>query len=249
MTTAKNQPVLPCNLYDEREFVSCKFYFLTSRFVVSIYQWSFVRRLLLSSFSEYGFSRPINSQQCAKDDNIIALDACIKGELKKIVSKGYRLLPGDKCDPTNGFKPDATKQVALNKHCGKDEQGTDFKGVVKESKPIAAQKKTAAPVKKSTDKSKFIWIACGVCLALIACVLLAVMLTRYWQIRKRDVSLKFSLLTDAHENDFSASMDADLLDAGVQKSTQNGARANGVEGKTNAILRSYHDDSDVDILE
>lgn len=207
---------------------------------------------MLSSFSEYGFSRPINSQKCAKDNNIIALDACIKGELKKIVSKGYRLLPGDKCDPANGFKPDATKQVALNKHCGKDEQGTDFKGVVKKSKPIQSnpQKQTAAQVKKtSLDKSKFIWIACGVCLALIVCVLLAVVLTRYWQIRKRDVSLKFSLLTDAHENDFSASMDADLLDAGVQKSTQNGARANGVEGKTNAILRSYHDDSDVDILE
>ncbi|KAH9512967.1 Sortilin [Bulinus truncatus] len=56
---------------------------------------------------DFGFYRPEGSTECKQQENIKAedIDICSEGHVDKLITVGYRLIPGNKCNVENGFKP------------------------------------------------------------------------------------------------------------------------------------------------
>ncbi|GAB6029603.1 Sortilin [Chamberlinius hualienensis] len=66
---------------------------------------------------DYGFYRPNNDQKCVETPSFKGeeLDICLDGEEKKIVTSGYRKIPGDVCE--NGFDPGDRYEKSIKLKC------------------------------------------------------------------------------------------------------------------------------------
>ncbi|XP_050412242.1 sortilin [Patella vulgata] len=206
---------------------------------------------------DYGFERPAGSDACKKSPNIVNdLYICKHGDEEKLITNGYRLIPGDVC--TGGFKP-TEKLVDLKKDC---EEG---KKVLVE----LAEKHKAEPIidtNKSGAHHAIVTIIIVIVLVVVV-TLSSYFLYKMYLLRKHKVVYRYSLLNQSQTDnqDFDANLEGvltntDSLYNDTSDEEQDTTRSNGnpfevtkprrSQGGMNgsAPVQSYHDDSDDDLL-
>ncbi|ESO99480.1 hypothetical protein LOTGIDRAFT_231095 [Lottia gigantea] len=218
---------------------------------------------------EFAFKRPAGSDLCLVDPNFKSgeLDVCEKGEIIKLITNGYRKIPGDVC--VGGFQP-KDEHVDMKAKCDsrikeevlKDEGKVDKHSQNKESEPT---KHTAISGTHST------LVTVIVIIVLVSVVTIAsFFLYKIYLLRKHKVVYRYSLLAQnqGENQDFDANLEGVLTnnsslyndDSDEEQDTaksngnpfENNYRSTGSSNVnvTNNIppVKSYHDDSDDDLL-
>ncbi|XP_078482964.1 sortilin isoform X2 [Ciona intestinalis] len=85
----------------------------------------------LDYLCDYGYTRSTDGRTCERDTSAsnTNMDVCIEGTEEVILTKGYRKIPGDKCQ--GGFNPNHQVE-SLKKSCAKTEEVKDNFGVDKD---------------------------------------------------------------------------------------------------------------------
>ncbi|XP_064632008.1 sortilin-like isoform X2 [Lineus longissimus] len=212
---------------------------------------------------DYGYWRPINKLECTRNKNVTQEVICLHGKEEKLITQGYRKIPGDIC--TDGFEPKADKQQDLFKKCSEGEKFIN---------PESNAKAGASP--KSGGSAGLV---AGVVVIVLVLVLLMTgfFVRKCYLLRKTNVTYKYSMLHQNEEydydNDFENALSTShslyqdseeevMANFGlppphsqeVDNSSQS-KLANGrpkiprpvANGKPK--VQSYHDDSDDDMLE
>ncbi|XP_070193615.1 sortilin-like isoform X2 [Littorina saxatilis] len=67
---------------------------------------------------DYGYHRTKGQDKCVEDSNFRGpeIDVCFRGHEQKVISEGYRKLPGDVCNEQSGFSP-TSKRINLTTVC------------------------------------------------------------------------------------------------------------------------------------
>ncbi|KAL4226601.1 Sortilin [Mactra antiquata] len=156
---------------------------------------------------DYGYFRPGGSDECIEEKDFKGpeIDICLRGHDEKLVSMGYRKIPGDQC--VNGFHP-TSKVIDLGIVC--DEFS---KNVVKGDEGLSGS--TQQPGENDTGVKKFsrgikvlaIIIAAGVFL-LIA--IMSVFLGRkFILLRRHKTEYRYSMLSQSEQQNLMGNADDD----------------------------------------
>ncbi|XP_039270860.2 sortilin-like [Styela clava] len=179
---------------------------------------------------DYGYVR--EGFDCVRDGDFQAthIDICKKDQDEIIKTKGYRKIPGDKCQ--GGFTPNS-QVIPLHKKCKPSEEKKDDFGVDKDN---FSQYHPSGETKKSTSPGVIVFLVFVVVVLILALVYI---------VRKRQMSGKrvkyVPLPTSEHAASYGTGAESNSLmeDGAVNGTTP---RPNG-----NSSI-SYHDDSDEDML-
>ncbi|CAG5130317.1 unnamed protein product, partial [Candidula unifasciata] len=186
---------------------------------------------------DYGFYRPDNSVKCVRQPDIKAeqIDICKGGHLEKLETIGYRRIPGDTCDATYGFHP-VSDVTELDVICG------------------AGDKKAVQQDMTHTGAGKIVVAVIGSIILVLVAVVGAFFMYKLVLLKKHKVVYRYSRLNHGdgdlesavahHANLFSESSD-DEQNPPVK---QNGNGYVPAPAKGPADIKSYHDDSDDDML-
>ncbi|XP_069141145.1 sortilin-like isoform X3 [Argopecten irradians] len=194
---------------------------------------------------DYGYYRPVGGLNCVRNQSIAALDICMQGREEEIITQGYRKIPGDKC--RDGFSPTG-KIINLSKQCVEGDK---------------SMFNTATPQKKATNGT----VVAAIVMVVILIVVLMSLYFGYklWIIRKHRVVYRYSLLNQSEASDYDnefenalspksvvyqdSSDDEELNSPAVKKEAANKSRQSGYNKAGNGhVFQSYHDDSDVDMI-
>ncbi|XP_074644264.1 sortilin-like [Tubulanus polymorphus] len=199
---------------------------------------------------DFGYYRPINTLEC-KQVSTYQKYVCIHGEEEVLKTQGYRKIPGDMC--VGGFTPEVTSLVDLAMHCNGEIDVIDNSHL------------ELAPGAKHT-----VIVATIVILVLVLVAFIAAYFGRkVYLLRKHNVTYRYSMLNqNAEEYDYdndienalthSTSLYHDDEEEGETPFTEEVDSSklpisNGKIPKNNfkskSKVRSYHDDSDDDLLE
>ncbi|XP_059173686.1 sortilin-like [Physella acuta] len=192
---------------------------------------------------DFGFYRPDGSTKCIRQPEIKAeeIDVCKNQHLERLVSVGYRLIPGDVCNPNGGFQPKA-EEDDLNKLCGLGDKSVIMSDI-------------AAP-KTYTGSYKLVIGSIIAVIVLLVAVVGAVFAYKLVLLRRHKVVYRYSALntTDERDNDYeNALVSHDTLyressDDEVEQENQSPQRNGKGPVKEKPDIRSFHDDSDDDML-
>ncbi|KAL3853614.1 hypothetical protein ACJMK2_017146 [Sinanodonta woodiana] len=203
---------------------------------------------------EYGYYRPDGSDYCVKVTEFKGpeIDICLRGHEEKIVTSGYRKIPGDTC--AGGFVPNGGQFIDLKKRCS-DEVKADV--IKDETAPYQ-------PDKGEVHKTAVIVLAV---IVLFVVILVAIFLTRrYFILRRNKVVYRYSLLNQTEDNvehDLENALtsngsvlyqdsdeEVDPVSKQKMNSNHSNSKPHSTQPKTvptrNAV--PYHDDSDDDML-
>ncbi|XP_063407277.1 sortilin-like isoform X1 [Mytilus trossulus] len=207
---------------------------------------------------DYGFYRPDGRDDCVEQPNfnLPKVDVCKQGHEEQVITQGYRKIPNDKC--VGGFSPSG-KLLNLGEQCASKHEGQiDVEEVPQET--------------KKTNNASAI-VAVFVIVALIVTIMVGFFVYKYIILRKHNVTYRYSLLNqndgvsydDELENALTkaglyhdSSDDEELNSPAVKK--QNDTASNGGShvpkeqrpSRSNQLqndIQSYHDDSDVDMIQ
>ncbi|KAK3799662.1 hypothetical protein RRG08_027168 [Elysia crispata] len=192
---------------------------------------------------DYGFVRQEGSIKCERDKSIRATEIkiCVNHTVEEIKSTGYRLIPGDECDLTNGFKPD-NGIISLDEVCN---LGDDKKFIVDELKQ---------PIKATGAGKYFIFSILTIVLVLVA-VVGAYFTYKMVLLRRHKVVYRYSML---NQNDGEAGDTDEFENAlGTHDTLYRDSSDEEVEQENKSPqhhrpglfpVKGYHDDSDDDML-
>ncbi|KAK3610584.1 hypothetical protein CHS0354_009024 [Potamilus streckersoni] len=203
---------------------------------------------------EYGYYRPDGSDYCVKVNEFKGpdIDICLRGHEEKIVTTGYRKVPGDVC--ANGFAPNGGQFIDLNKRCSEELKDDVIKDETAPSQPN----------KGEVHKTAVIVLAV---IILFVVILISIFLARrYFILRRNRVVYRYSLLNqneDNVEHDLENALtsngsalyqDSDEEVDSMNKPKMNSNHSNSQPRSTRPHtaptkhISSYHDDSDDDML-
>ncbi|XP_055883835.1 sortilin-like [Biomphalaria glabrata] len=191
---------------------------------------------------DFGFHRPEGSTKCVRQEEVKTeeIDICIKGHVDKLDTIGYRLIPGDKCDREKGFHPVSSFE-SLDHVCKPGNKA-----------PIVHDMK--APV-ENTGSLKLVVISIIVAVLVLVSVVGAVFAYKMLLLRRHKVVYRYSMLnqTDEHDDFENALVHHDTLykdssDDEVEEVNKSPERNGKGPVKEQNGVRSYHDDSDDDML-
>ncbi|XP_056000004.1 sortilin-like isoform X2 [Ostrea edulis] len=201
---------------------------------------------------DYGYYRPTNSDVCQRISLFTKpeIDICLRGHEEKIVTEGYRKIPGDVC--TGGFSPPG-RVIDMSIQCSED------------SKQLVLEEITSNKHRGGSNGSV---IAAVVIIIVLLVVIMGVFLVhKYIILRRHRVVYRYSLLnqTDAeqYDNEFETAIsatsgtvyhdsddDEELNSPAVRKDKSFHESTVASKSRSNHTkVKSYHDDSDVDMLE
>ncbi|XP_061187283.1 sortilin-like isoform X1 [Saccostrea echinata] len=201
---------------------------------------------------DYGYLRDTGSDICKKDQLFVKpeIDICLRGHEEKIITEGYRKIPGDVC--VGGFLPSG-RQIDLSVQCSEN------------SKELVLEEIT---YKKQTGGHNSSVIAVVVIMVVLLLVIMSVFLVhKYIILRRHRVVYRYSLLNqndaEQYDNEFETAIsttsatvyhdsdDDEELNSPAVKKDKNmyGSTAGSRTSSNHTRVKSYHDDSDVDMLE
>jgi len=208
---------------------------------------------------DYGYHRLFESDTCVEDSEFKGgyLDICQRGHKEQIVTVGYRKIPGDRCE--GGFHPAGEKVIDLHESC------SDSKAVLLEQlKPGEARYITSGR-KVHHGANTAVIIAIVLTTLLLAFVVVIYFVSKFNLLKRANVTYRYSSLSQSEEYDYDndvenalakhTSLYQDDSDDEVtntrqsqdQASTSNGNVSRG-EQRPKPKVKSYHDDSDDDML-
>ncbi|XP_060586327.1 sortilin-like [Ruditapes philippinarum] len=205
---------------------------------------------------DYGYFRPGSSDNCVKEPDFQGpeIDICMHGHDEKLVSEGYRKIPGDKCK--NGFKP-TSKIIDLNKVC--DEYGNSIVQFDEQQEQVASQNGFGRGI-------KILAIIIVSAVLLLAATMGVYFVRKFILLRRHKTEYRYSLLNqgeqqnlmdddDEEEENKAVSStvryedsDDEELNTTVRPAKQNGVVKKTSKPKDTNPFGSYHDDSDDDML-
>ncbi|BFZ08463.1 hypothetical protein BsWGS_11502 [Bradybaena similaris] len=187
---------------------------------------------------DFGFHR-VDSVKCVRQPDIKAeqIDICKAGHLEKLETIGYRRLPGNTCDPKNGFHP-VSDVTELDIVCNNGD-----KHIIKEdmTKPV-----------EHVGSGRVVLAIIGTIVLVLVALVAAFFMYKLVLLRRHKVVYRYSRLNHGdgelesapnHENLFSESSDEEIEQKN-QPVKQNG----NAPVKAQTEIKSYHDDSDDDML-
>ncbi|XP_021369881.1 sortilin-like isoform X2 [Mizuhopecten yessoensis] len=198
---------------------------------------------------DYGYYRPVGGLDCLRNRSMTILDICMQGREEEIITEGFRKIPGDVCK--NGFSPSG-KVINLSKHCKEGD-----KSLIDIGTPVE---------KKGTNGTV---VAAIVLMVILIVVLMSIYFGyKLWMIRKHRVVYRYSLLNQSEAGDYDnefenalspksvvyqdSSDDEELNSPAVKKDvTKKKSHSGSSNSKTGNghVFKSYHDDSDVDMID
>ncbi|CAD5115363.1 DgyrCDS4342 [Dimorphilus gyrociliatus] len=171
---------------------------------------------------DYGYVRNgIDECKISPDFKGEDLFICERGHLEKIVSEGYRLIPGDKCK--GGFRP-ISREIDMTKVCRK------------ENRMIYSKHKSV-----SAGKIAF----CVIFVLFLVCAILIFLWRRYYT-KKADTGVQYSILTEESKRVSIWSDNEDELNK-FENTTHNSTDTAKINDSS--AIKPFHDDSDVEMLE
>ncbi|XP_033746028.1 sortilin-like isoform X1 [Pecten maximus] len=197
---------------------------------------------------DYGYFRPVGGLNCLRNKSMVVLDVCMQGREEEVITEGFRKIPGDKCK--DGFSPTG-KVIILSKHCKEGDKS--FFNIGTEVKKAGTNGTVVAAI-------------------VLVVILIVVLMSLYfgyklWIIRKHRVVYRYSLLNQSdagdYDNEFEnalspksvvyqdSSDDEELNSPAVKKDATNKKLHNGFSNSkagNGHVFQSYHDDSDVDMI-
>ncbi|GFN84347.1 sortilin-like [Plakobranchus ocellatus] len=194
---------------------------------------------------DFGFYRPDGSIDCVRQPQIQVkeIEICKKGHVEELESIGYRLIPGDVCNPTNGFKP-ARRVIDLKILC---EPG-DKKAIMHDESP---------PKTNSGSRGLVIFALVTIVLVIVA-VIGAFFTYKIVLLRRHKVVYRYSMLNQAEgeapdDNEFDHALgihDTLYRDSSDEEVEQENKSPQHWAAKTRKVpqVKGYHDDSDDDML-
>lgn len=201
---------------------------------------------------DYGFLRETGSDICKEDRAFTKpqIDICLRGHEEQIITEGYRKIPGDLCQ--GGFSPTG-RQIDMSIQCSEN------------SKELVIEEVSFQETKSKSNGSV---IAAVLIIVVLLVVVMAVFLVhKFIVLRRHRVVYRYSLLNqndaDRYDNEFETAIsatsgtvyhdsddDEELNSPAVKKDRRSYGLTNGLKKEsTGTHVKSYHDDSDVDMLE
>lgn len=193
---------------------------------------------------DYGYARLDGQDQCVKDPNFNGpeIDVCFRGHIEKVISQGYRKLPGDVCTEEGGFSPQ-TSYINLTEVC------TDR---------IRSQPGANVQQEEETIKGRGMLISLAIAVLIIAACALAYFGYKMVLLRRHKVVYRYSMLNQNDDKDFDAEIEKTLTGETTQpvftdvsdeeELAAEPAYMNGRVKTSKSHASGYHDDSDDDML-
>eukprot|EP00105_Crassostrea_gigas_P033630 XP_011457076.1 PREDICTED: sortilin isoform X2 [Crassostrea gigas] len=201
---------------------------------------------------DYGFLRETGSDICKEDRAFRKpqIDICLRGHEEQIVTEGYRKIPGDKCK--GGFSPTG-RQIDMAIQCSEN------------SKELVIEEVSFQETKSKSNGS--VVAAVLIIVVLLVVVMGVFFVHKYIVLRRHRVVYRYSLLNqndaDRCDNEFETAIsaasgtvyhdsddDEELNSPAVKKDNRSYGLTNGLKKESHGThVKSYHDDSDVDMLE
>ncbi|KAL8622054.1 hypothetical protein ACOMHN_056539 [Nucella lapillus] len=187
---------------------------------------------------DFGYYRPNGQQKCVKEPNYSGpeIDICFRGHEAKVISEGYRKLPGDVCSEQDGFRP-SSKYINLTEVCSGHLAPHITKVAAKES-------------------HKLLVIALVFFTLLILTVGLAYFGYKMVLLRRHKVVYRYSMLNQTDDKNFDEEIERTLTgsqpvfgETSDEEELPANPRQNGHIQKGHPKVRGYHDDSDDDMLD
>ncbi|XP_076469202.1 sortilin-like [Babylonia areolata] len=187
---------------------------------------------------DFGYYRPDKQEKCIKDPNYSGpeIDVCFRGHEQKVISEGYRKLPGDVCSEQEGFKPNS-KYINLTQIC---------------DGRIAIEPK----MEEEGGGHKVLVIALFFLAAIILSAALAYFGYKMVLLRRHKVVYRYSMLNQTDDKDFDEEIERTLTgsthvfgEMSDEEELPADPRQNGHVQKGQPKVRGYHDDSDDDMLD
>lgn len=206
---------------------------------------------------DYGFYRPNGRDDCVEQPNfnLPKVDVCKQGHEEQVITQGYRKIPNDKC--VGGFSPNG-KLINLGEQCASKDEGQ------------IAVEEVPQETKKTHNASAI--VAVFVIVALIVTIMVGFFVYKYIILRKHNVTYRYSLLNQNDGVSYDDELENALTKAGLYHDSddeelnspavkkQNDTASNGGSrvpkeqrpSRSNQLqsdIQSYHDDSDVDMIQ
>ncbi|XP_025108123.1 sortilin-like [Pomacea canaliculata] len=195
---------------------------------------------------DYGYYRPNGQQECVIQPEFKGreIDVCFRGHEQKIISEGYRKIPGDVCNESQGFKP-SSRYINLTETCNQRLKPVDL--------PVVEEH-----LKLTENKPHSSWTLI-LTITGIAVILLAVVVVYFAYkmvlLRRHKVVYRYSMLSQNEDKDIDDEIERTLIERPVvfgdisdeeelPAQPQNGH----VQRDRMELPQSYHDDSDDDML-
>ncbi|CAL1538547.1 unnamed protein product [Lymnaea stagnalis] len=208
---------------------------------------------------DFGFHRLAGSTKCVRQSEIKSedIDICTKGHVDKLITVGYRLIPGDQCDVTNGFHP-VSDIVHLDEICNtwdKSAVKKDFEAPKKVSNFKLNYSKCCQHF-LGNDSMKLVVIAVITSILVLVAFVGAIFMYKMVLLRRHKVVYRYSMLNQADERDSefeNALISHDTLyrdSSEDEVEEENRSPQHNGKGpvRDSHAPKSYHDDSDDDML-
>lgn len=198
---------------------------------------------------DYGYYRAPEQEVCKEQTDFQGkeIDVCFRGHEERIVSKGYRKIPGDVCK--DGFQPTG-QYINLTKECS---------GRILPSEPQAVANE------KQVDKTQNSSNTLVITIVAIALIVLAVAVSYFGYkmvlLRRHKVVYRYSMLSQNADKDVDDEIERTLTDPSAAfgdtsdeeelpaEPRINGTVMNGHVRQSRPQVRGFHDDSDDDMLQ
>ncbi|XP_067683191.1 sortilin-like [Haliotis asinina] len=192
---------------------------------------------------DYSFYRPPSTDDCVKQSDFTGkeIDICLRGHEEEIITEGYRKIPGDGCKGGITF---TGKKINMTKKCNVGSKEFIFE--------------MEAPIQQVSHS-----LVLGAIITAVVALLAAVsgyFLYRMYLLRKHKVVYRYSMLNQTEGDDFDNELENALTqhtlyeDSDDEALPNGSAMPNGSANRTSSSyakpkVKSFHDDSDDDMLE
>ncbi|XP_071083380.1 sortilin-like isoform X1 [Haliotis cracherodii] len=191
---------------------------------------------------DYSFYRPPSTDDCVREPGFTGkeVDVCLRGHEEVIITEGYRKIPGDVCTGGVTF---IGKKINMTAMCS-----VGSKMLVMEME---------APVQKADHSVVF-----GAIITVVVILIAAVsgyFLYKMYLLQKHKVVYRYSMLNQTEGDDYANELENALTQQTLYEDSDDEAlphgsamqkgSANRTTTRTKSKVKSFHDDSDDDMLE